>query len=89
MGGVLSRSDLDAFLYLWYHAIRTQSGFIPVRLSKNNMYVGFYVYIMLLRLKRKKKERRSQIVLHNIMIEQVSTCSQRRFDLYVLLFLIL
>ena len=30
MGSVLSRSELDPFLYIWYHTVRTQSGLSPL-----------------------------------------------------------
>ena len=29
VGSVSSRSDLDPFLYIWYHTVRTQSGLRP------------------------------------------------------------
>ena len=35
VGSVLSRSELDPFLYIWYHTVRTQSGLSPCGLTRN------------------------------------------------------
>ena len=44
VGSVLSRSELDPFLYIWYHTVRTQSG-----LSTCDVCVNNYVIVILCR----------------------------------------
>ena len=34
VGSVLSRWELDPFLYIWYHTVRTQSGLSPCEIFK-------------------------------------------------------
>ena len=33
VGSVLSRSELDPFLYAWYHTVRTKSGLSPCEMT--------------------------------------------------------
>ena len=40
VGSVLSRWELDPFLYIWYHTVRTQSGLSPCGDTHNTQYTS-------------------------------------------------
>ena len=42
VGSVLSRAELDSFLYIWYYTVRTQSGLIPC----NNLNSGDWIRLI-------------------------------------------
>ena len=56
VGSVLSRSELDPFLYIWYHTIQTKKRHSPCNTGDNKQVFRATVCVMITRINYRRRQ---------------------------------